>query len=189
MSKVTTDCPHCRKLNVVEKSSASVSTYGFRVRCSHCSKSWDDSLGEDDDFFKSAPSGEFTQLRENLAELGRVVDAYVARNAAPARFQPQGQETAPTVLKFVAGMPGGVMLESDLAESAEVSRQQTAFVTKTASEDVSRAALRKALDNGRPVTSPNYTRLGDGLEKDARSTTIVERTVPAKLRTFQPLSE
>jgi hypothetical protein len=195
MSKFATDCPYCRKSNVVEKSSASVSTHGFRIACSHCSKSWDDSLGEDAGFFKSAPSGEFTKLRENLAELGRVVDAYVARNAAatPARFQPQGGETAPTVLKFVAGMPGGVMLESDLAESAEASRQQnSAFVTKSASEDAAAgAALQKALANGRPVTSSNYTRVGDGLEKDARSTTIVERTAPAPAtrRSFQPLSE
>jgi hypothetical protein len=104
MSKVETDCPYCRKLNTVEKSSASVSTYGFRITCSHCSKSWDDSLGEDAGFFKSAPSGELAKLRENLAELGRVVDAFVARNAAPAKFQPQGEETAPTVLKFVAGV-------------------------------------------------------------------------------------
>jgi hypothetical protein len=190
MSKVTTDCPHCRKLNVVEKSSASATTHGYKIQCSYCSKSWDDSLGDDDSFFKSAPSGEMVKLRESLAELGRVVDAYVARNAAPARFQPQGEEPG-TVLKFVAGMPGGVMLEADVAESAELSRQQAAFVTKTASEEVSRAALQKALDNGRPVTSPNYTRVGDGLEKDAQSTAIVERTAPASAnrRSFQPLSD
>ena len=194
MSKTTTDCPYCRKLNVVEKSSASVTTYGYRIRCSHCSKSWDDSLGEDASFFKSAPSGDFTQLRENLAELGRVVNAYVARRAAPqpARFQPRGEETT-TVLKFVAGMPGGVMLESDVAESAEASRQQnSSFVTKSANEDAAaHAALQKALANGRPVTSSNYTRIGDGLEKDARSTTITERTapVPATRRSFQPLND
>lgn len=206
MSKITTDCPHCRKLNVVEKSFASMTNYGFRIRCSHCSKSWDDSLGEDASFFKSAPSGELTELRENLAELGRVVDAYVARNVAPARFQPQGQETAPTVLKFVAGMPGGVMLESDIAESAEASRQQnSAFVTKAANSDaVAHAELQKALANGKPITSPNYTRPNDGLEKGApgRFHTVesvapgvqqfhnmppnVERTAPAEHRPFQP---
>jgi hypothetical protein len=194
MSKFATDCPYCKKSNVVEKSSASVSTYGFRIRCSHCSKSWDDSLGEDAGFFKSAPLGEFADLRENIAKLGEAVNALIARNAAaaaPARFQPQGGETAPPVLKFVAGMPGGVMLESDLAESAEVSRQQAAFVTKASSEDVSRAALQKALANGKEIKSPNYTRVGDGLEKDARSTTIAERTAPAPAtrRSFQPLSD
>ena len=188
MSKVTTDCPHCRKLNVIEKSSASVSTYGYRIRCSHCSKSWDDSLGEDASFFKSAPSGEFAALRENLAELGRVVDAYVARQ--PASFQPQGHERA-TVVKFVAGLPGGAMLESDVAALADASRRESAFVTKAANEDAGRAALEKALANGKPVTSPNYTRVGDGLEKDALSTTITERTAPPTTprRSFQPLSD
>ena len=192
MSKVTTDCPHCKRLNVVEKGSAGVTTHGYRIKCSHCSKSWDDSLGEDDSFFKSAPSGELAKLRESLAELGRVVDAYVARRAArPVSFQPQGQETR-TVLKFVAGMPGGVMLESDIAESAEASQQHSAFVTKAANGDaVAHAELQKALANGKPVTSPNYTRVGDGLEKDARSTTIAERTAPTTTtrRSFQPLSE
>lgn len=150
-------------------------------------------MGEESGFFKSAPSGEFTKLRETLAELGRVVDAYVARRAVAVTFQPQGQDTPPTVLKFVAGMPGGVMLESDLAESAEASRQQNStFVTKSASEDAAaQAALQKALANGRPVTSSNYTRVGEGLEKDARSTTIAERTAPAptQRRSFQPLSD
>jgi hypothetical protein len=193
MIEILTICPHCKESNTVQKSSHA-DMYGLqRIQCSHCSKAWSENVGETLGLTKSAPSGEFAKLRENLAELGRVVDAYVARNAAatPARFQPQGQEAAPTVLKFVAGMPGGVMLESDLAESAEVSRQQAAFVTKASSEDVSRAALQKSLANGKPVTSPNYAHVGDGLEKDARSTTIVERTAPAgsTRRSFQPLSE
>jgi hypothetical protein len=186
MSKFTTDCPHCRKLNVVEKSSASVSTYGYRIQCSHCSKHWDDSLGEDKSFFKSAPSGELSKLRENLAELGRVVDAYVARRAAPqpARFQPQGQETA-TVLKFVAGMPGGLMLEPNPADIAEAARQESAFVTKTASgEAAAQAELQKALANGRSVTSPNYTRLDDGLEKDAPSRFYTVESVTPGVQKF-----
>jgi hypothetical protein len=191
MSKVTTDCPHCKQLNVVEKGSAGVTTHGYRIKCSHCSKSWDDSLGEDDSFFKSAPSGELTKLRESLAELGRVVDAYVARRAAqPVSFQPQGQETY-AVLKFVAGLPGGCMLESDVAALAVASRQESEFATQATDEGAAHAALGKALANGRPVNSSNYTRVGDGLEKDARSTTIVERTAPAPAmrRSFQPLSE
>jgi hypothetical protein len=117
---------------------------------------------------------------DRLAELGRVVDAYVARNATPARFQPQGQETTPTVLKFVAGMPGGAMLESNIAESAEVSRQQnSAFVTKAANEDAAaQVALQKALANGKPVTSPNYTRVGDGLE-ERRAVHVLFAKTPA----------
>jgi hypothetical protein len=128
-------------------------------------------LGEDDTFFKSAPSGELAKLRENLAELGRVVDAYVARRAAPqpARFQPQGFPAA-TVLKFVAGMPGGLMLEPNPADIAEAARQESTFVTKAADRDaVAQAELRKTLANGKPLTSPNYVRADDGLAKDASS--------------------
>jgi hypothetical protein len=93
------------------------------------------------------------EVRQRIAELGKVVDAYVARHtvAPSARFQPQGEETA-TVLKFVAGMPGGVMLESDIADAVEASRQHSVFVTKTHNgEAVAAAELRKALDNGTPV--------------------------------------
>jgi hypothetical protein len=65
---------------------------------------------------------------------------------------------AATVLKFVAGMPGGIMIESDVSESA---RQDSIFVTKAASREVvARAELEKALANGRPVTSPEYERIG-----------------------------
>src|SRR5258708_5398907 len=118
---------------------------------------------------RSNQSDGMAEVRQRIAELGKVVDSYVARHtAAPsARFQPQGEETA-TVLKFVAGMPGGMMLESDVADSAEASRQHSAFVTKSANrEAVAEAELEKALANGKPVTSPNYRRADDGLEKDA----------------------
>ena len=106
--------------------------------------------------FAGVPSNQsdgMAEVRQRIAELGKVVDAYVARHtAAPsARFQPQGEETA-TVLKFVAGMPGGMMLESDVADSAEASRQHSAFVTKSANgEAVAEAELEKALANGKPV--------------------------------------
>jgi hypothetical protein len=60
------------------------------------------------------------------------------------------------------------MLESDIADSAEASRQECVFVTKAADRDaVAQAELEKALASGKPVTSPNYTRADDGLEKGA----------------------
>jgi hypothetical protein len=67
------------------------------------------------------------EVCRRIAELGKVVDAYVARHTADpsGRFQPQREEAA-TVLKCVAGMPSGLMLESDVAGSAETSRQQVA---------------------------------------------------------------
>jgi len=124
--------------------------------------------------FAGAPSNQSSelaklrvQLNAQFAELLSKLNGLVERRAAaprPASFQPQGQETA-TVLKFVAGMPGGVILESDVADAA---RQQSTFVTKTASgEVVAHTELQKALANGKRVTSPNYTRADDGLEKDA----------------------
>ncbi len=66
---------------------------------------------------RSNQSDGMAEVRQRIAELGKVVEAYVARHtAAPStRFQPQGEETA-TVLKFVAGMPGGMVLESDVAK-------------------------------------------------------------------------
>ena len=67
------------------------------------------------------PSSELAKLRESLAEFERVVDAYVARRVAsqPSSFQPRGDGPV-RVVKFVAGMPDGAMLESRIAESAEV---------------------------------------------------------------------
>lgn len=169
MSKVEVVCPYCKKPTVVEKS-FDVSAHGLnKVQCSHCSKRWEESLTEPGVLSKSAPSSGMAKLRDSLAELGRVVDAYVARRAAqqPARFQPQGYEPA-TVVKFVAGMQGGLLLESDITATAEAARQHSAFVTKAADRDaVAHAELEKALANGKPLTSPNYTRPGDGLEKEA----------------------
>jgi len=36
MSKVETACPHCRKWNTVEKSSASVTTHGYKIQWRSC---------------------------------------------------------------------------------------------------------------------------------------------------------
>jgi hypothetical protein len=60
------------------------------------------------------------------------------------------------------------MPEPNAADLAEASRQESVFVTKTANgEAVARAELQKALANGKPITSPNYVRADDGLEKEA----------------------
>jgi len=118
MSKVETACPHCRKWNTVEKSSTSVTAFGYRIQCSHCSKYWEDTLGETGSLAKSAPADGMAAVRQRLIELGKVVDDYIARQA---KFKPNGadQVQEATVLKFVAGMPEGMMLGSDIADAAE----------------------------------------------------------------------
>src|SRR6266852_277440 len=84
MSKVETACPHCRKWNTVEKSSTSVTAYGYKIQCSNCSKYWEDTLGETGSLAKSAPaqSDGMAAVRQRLIELGKVVDDYIARQAA-----------------------------------------------------------------------------------------------------------
>jgi hypothetical protein len=60
------------------------------------------------------------------------------------------------------------MPEPDPADLSEASRQESASVTKTANRKaVAHAELQKALANGKPITSPNYVRANDGLEKGA----------------------
>jgi hypothetical protein len=117
---------------------------------------------------KSAPvpSVELAALRVSVLtqmdELTKKINDLLERRSAatsPASFQHDGggQEGA-TVLKAVAGMPVGLMLESEVLKSA---RQDSAFVTKAASSEVvARAELEKALANGRPVTTPEYERIG-----------------------------
>jgi len=176
MSKVTTDCPHCRKLNVVEKSSASMTGYGYRIRCSHCSKSWDESLGEDASFFKSAPSDEFTELRENLAELGRVVDAYVSRRvvATPARFNTNGHEVQKSdgeVRELLnKALENGKPVTFQPAESASPTFQPVHSIgsgqrvrsgapldiSGVEKSDVADAELRRALGSGQPREAFNH---------------------------------
>jgi phage FluMu protein Com len=210
MSKIEAVCPHCKGPNAVEKNSHA-DIYGLQhIRCSHCSKSWSENLSEPDVLAKSAPaSSELAELRVQLnaqfAELLSKLQGLTERQAAAPQsvsFQPQRQETA-TVVKFVAGLPGGAMLESDIADAVEATRQQSTFVTKAADRDaVAHAELDKALANGKPGTSPSYTRLDDGLEKDAPAKfrpiesvfqTVesvrapnVERAAPAERRPFQP---
>lgn len=178
MSKVEAVCPFCNKPSAFEKSSHA-DVYGLqRVQCPHCSKQWSENLSATGALSKSAPSpsSELAQLRVQLnaqfAELLSKLQGLIERRATPPRsvsFQPMGEGTG-TVQKVVAGMPGGAMAESDIAEAAEASRQSAAFVTKAANSDaVAHAELQKALANGKPITSPNYTRLDDGLEKAAPS--------------------
>jgi hypothetical protein len=169
-------CPFCKKSNPVEKYSFSGElAYDLpEIKCPNCSKSWGENVIEAGRLAKSAPSNELAELRVQLnaqfAELLSKINGLTERRAAAPRsvsFQPQGYEPA-TVLKFVAGMPGGLMLEPNTAELAEESRQESAFVTKSANrEAVAHAELQKALANGKPVTSPNYVRANDGLEKGA----------------------
>jgi predicted Zn finger-like uncharacterized protein len=170
MSKIETVCPFCKTPILVEKNSLGVSAHGLnKIQCSHCSKRWEEDLSQTGSLAKSAPADGMAAVRQRLIELGRVVDDYIARQA---KFKPNGadQVQKATVLKFVAGMPEGMMLESDIADAAEAARQQSAFVTKAANNDATaRVELQKALANGRPVASPNYVRAEDGLEKDAPS--------------------
>jgi hypothetical protein len=181
-------CPFCKESNTVEKYSFSGALkHGLpEIKCPHCSKSWGQNVIETGSLAKSAPvSSELAELRVQLnaqfAELLAKLQGLTERRAAaprPVSFQPQGYESA-TVVKFVAGMPGGLMLESDIADAAEASRQHSAFVTKAANGDaVAHAELQKALANGKPVTSPNYTRADDGLEKGT----------PARFRTVESVA-
>jgi hypothetical protein len=98
MSKVETVCPFCGKTNTVEKFSFSGAlAHGLpEIKCSHCSKSWGENLIETGSLAKSAPTQSvgMAELRQRLIELGKVVDAYVARRAAarPAGFNTSGRE-------------------------------------------------------------------------------------------------
>jgi hypothetical protein len=171
MSKIQTVCPHCGKPNPFSKSY--VERFGLQnIECPHCSKSLGGNLNANSNLSKSAgvPSGELAALRvqvlAQMDELRKKINGLLERSGAaprPARFQPDGGGGEPvreaaTVLKFVAGMPGGLMVESDVDKSE---LQSPAFVTKAATgEVVARAELEKALANGRPVTSPQYERIG-----------------------------
>jgi hypothetical protein len=165
MRKIEAVCPYCAKAKTIETSGTATNV---SLKCAQCSKSWDEDLSEAGSLAKSAPvpsselAGLRVQLNAQFAELLSKLQGLTERRAtAPASFQPQREETA-TVLKFVAGMPGGVMLESDIADSAEASRQHPTFVTKAANGDaVAHAELEKALANGRPVTSHEYERIGE----------------------------
>ena len=75
MRKIEVVCPHCAKTKTIETAGSAMNVM---LKCAHCLKSWDENFSETGILAKSAPSGEFAKLRENLAELGRVVDAYVA---------------------------------------------------------------------------------------------------------------
>jgi hypothetical protein len=115
MSKVEVVCPFCKKSNPVEKYSFS-GELGYdllEIKCPTCSKSWGENVIEGGRLAKSAPvpSSELAELRVQLnaqfAELLSKLQGMTERRvAAPASFQHRREETA-TVLKFVAGMPGG----------------------------------------------------------------------------------
>src|SRR6267143_446605 len=205
MSKIETVCPFCKTPILVEKNSFGVCAHGLnKIQCSHCSKRWEEDLSETGSLAKSAPaqSDGMAAVRQRLIELGKVVDDYIARQAAtrPARVRPSGDQVQEaTVLKFVAGAPGGMMFQTDPAEAP-------AHVTKAAGSDaVAEAELQKALANGRPVTSPEYVRVGESgasasfqprpniavtnAETPAFGGGAVEKTftpAPAEHRPFQP---
>ena len=202
MRKIEAVCPYCAKAKTVETIGTATN---LSLKCAHCSKSWDEDLSETGSLAKSAPapSDGMAAVRQRLIELGKVVDDYIARQAAtrPAKFKPSGGDQAQeaTVLKFVAGAPGGVMLQIDATESAP---DAPAFVTKAADNDAAaRAELQKALANGMPVTSPEYVRVGESgaparfqpvqniAVTNAFGGGTVEKTftpAPAERRPFQP---
>jgi hypothetical protein len=182
MSKFETVCPHCRKPNTVEKTSfgAAGTEHGQQdIQCSHCSKRWKEDLGESGSLTKSAPtqSPEMATLRERVAELAKVLQAFIdrqaaARAAAPqsARFNVSGRE--------VEKSDGDVreLLDKALEHGTRVdvahpeTNRSAGFQTvesigvgvRTApggrfapdgfeSNDVAKAELAKALRNGRPM--------------------------------------
>jgi hypothetical protein len=176
MRKIEAVCPYCTKTKTIE-------TYGtaanVSLKCTQCSKIWDEDLSETGRLAKSAPtqSPEMATLRERIAELAKVVQAYIdrqatARAAAPqsARFNTGGRsvEKSNEINRELLNKALDNGVRVDVAQPAESSsprlqtvesvgsgrrvRSGAAFdtngVEKTAAAD---AELAKALANGKPV--------------------------------------
>jgi len=100
MSIIETVCPFCKKQNAVEKSSTSVTAHGLnKIRCSHCSKYWEEHLSEPGVLAKSAPapSSELAALRVQVRAqmetlMAKINGLLQQREAAGRRFQPGGVE-------------------------------------------------------------------------------------------------
>jgi hypothetical protein len=177
MSKFEVVCPHCRKPNAVEKTSfgALGTDHGQQdIQCSHCLKRWKEDLGETGSLTKSAPSQAtgMAELRQRLIELGKVVDAYVARRAAaqPARFNTNGREVEKSDeinREFLnKALANGTRIDVAQPEGSTSPRFQTVesvgsgqrvrsgapFDTNGVEKsDIADAELQRALANGKPV--------------------------------------
>jgi hypothetical protein len=159
MSNVSAVCPFCKKQNAVEKSSTSVTAHGLnKIRCSHCSKYWEEHLSEPGVLAKSAPapSSELAalrvQVRAQMEELTKRINALLESRAAAARqskFNPQGVEKSDVVAQELqkaleSGKP--VTFQPEFSASA---RFNTGGVEKS---DVAEQELQKALANPKRVS-------------------------------------
>src|SRR5882762_1941737 len=156
MSKVETACPHCRKWNTVEKSSTSVTAHGYKIQCSHCSKYWEDSLGEPGVLAKSAPSSELAalrvQVRAQMEELTKRINGLLESRQAAARsvrFNTSGFEKSDGVgqeLQKALANGKPVTFQPEFSGSA---RFNTGGVEKS---DVAEQELEKSLANPKRVS-------------------------------------
>ena len=170
MSKIETICPFCKGAVVVEKNSFGAAGGMESVRCAHCAKSWSEDLSLSGRLAKSAgaPSSGMAELRQRLIELGKVVDAYIERQAVtrPARFQTGGVEKAAVadqeLSKALAnGKPVTFQSEeshsprfqtvSSIGSGQRVRSGQPFDVNGIEKSDTADAELRKALGSGKPL--------------------------------------
>jgi len=171
MSKIETICPFCKKTNAVEKTNFGVSEHGLQdIQCSHCSKSWSEDLSLSGRLAKSAPapSSGMAELRQRLIELGKVVDAFIERQAVtpPARFNPKGVEKdgmadqelskalangKPVTFQSEESQSPRFQTVSSIGSGQRVRSGQPFDVSGVEKSDTADAELRKALGSGKPL--------------------------------------